>query len=230
MPGDELTAIQGGLDDEFLTYGVQYTADPVTDPADAEATDKTTKVWVCGCVCDCVYDCVENTVVQVAPIDVIWYCSKCTAYCKECARPPRQPDAVSLTGRKHGDIYEKDLFASHERSQFHLDSLTHEAGQEKDKADGKIKTQVKLTEVLTPEDELQNNYILGVLWLIVYHVALCLIGPLRDLAQVWGVGMLPLALYCLMSVAVYCILQCSSSSPVQCSSSSPVQCSSSSSV
>ena len=121
---------------------------------------------------------------QVAPIHVIWHCSKCTAYSKECARPPQQLDVLSSTGRKHKEIYEKDLFASHQRSQFHLDSLAHEAGQEKDKAEGKTKTQVKLTEVLTPEDELQNNYILGVLWLIVYHVALCLIGPLRDLAQV----------------------------------------------
>ena len=31
-----MTAIQGALDDEFQSYGVQYTADPVTDPADAE--------------------------------------------------------------------------------------------------------------------------------------------------------------------------------------------------
>ena len=60
--------------------------------------------------------------------------------------------------------------------------------------------------MLTPEDELQNNYILGVLWLIVYHVALCLIGPLRDLAQVWGVVMFSLAVYCLLSVVVYCLL------------------------
>ena len=32
---------------------------------------------------------------QVAPIDVIWHCSKCTAYAKECARPPQQLDALS---------------------------------------------------------------------------------------------------------------------------------------
>ena len=106
---------------------------------------------------------------QVAPIDVIWHCSKCTAYSKECARPPQQLDALSSTGRKHGNVYEKDLFASHQRSQFHLDSLTHESVKETDKAEEKIKTQVKLTEVSTPEDELQNNYMLGVLWLIVYH-------------------------------------------------------------
>ena len=32
---------------------------------------------------------------QVDPIDVIWHCSKCTPYAKECARPPQQLDALS---------------------------------------------------------------------------------------------------------------------------------------
>ena len=113
-----------------------------------------------GCVCDCVYDCVEDIVVQAAPVDVFWHCSKCTAHSKECARPSQQLDALSSTGRKHRNIYEKDLFASHQRLQFHLDSLTHESPKEKEKAEEKIKTHVKLTEVLTPEDELQNDHML----------------------------------------------------------------------
>ena len=37
-------AIQGDLNDEFSTYGVQYTTDLDIDPADAEATDNAAKV------------------------------------------------------------------------------------------------------------------------------------------------------------------------------------------
>jgi|SouAtlMetagenome_1021521.scaffolds.fasta_scaffold54723_1 hypothetical protein len=39
-------AIQGDLNDEFSTYGVQYTTDLDIDPADAEATDNAAKVML----------------------------------------------------------------------------------------------------------------------------------------------------------------------------------------
>ena len=166
-----MTAIQGDRSEEFNTYGVHYTNETVADTADADTVDK----------------CARSS-----PADVIWRCSKCRAYLEVCAKVPKQVDAfTSAAGRKHSDCKEIDIFRQHEKSDFHQQALKHEATEVGDKAAGKNTTQPKMPDVLTPEEELQNNYILGVIWLVVFQVALCLIGPLRDLAQCWGVSMPP---------------------------------------
>ena len=166
-----MTAIQGDRSEEFNTYGVHYTNETVADTADADTVDK----------------CARSS-----HADVIWRCSKCRAYLEVCAKVPKQVDAfTSAAGRKHSDCKGIDIFRQHEKSDFHQQALKHEATEVGDKAAGKNTTQPKMPDVLTPEEELQNNYILGVIWLVVFQVALCLIGPLRDLAQCWGVSMPP---------------------------------------
>ena len=184
---------QGELDPTFRTYGVRYDAHTHLPLVNAlgNAPSSSTSAAATAAAGEC--NVAPSTLVDaIPPAKVIWRCEPCSAYVKHTANHSSHQLTHAdklVTGRMHSEMYENNIISKHAETELHTTAVKWVEQKAKDAANGERTKQTTMKDHLTPEDELQNNYILGVLWLVVFQVAICLIGPLIDLGRAWGVSM-----------------------------------------
>ena len=124
---------------------------------------------------------------------IMWDCKVCAdAFEKALAEGgnrPSKPDAFVQGGRDHNGMREKSKLVKHNKDLYHLANLKsiNKGGAKQSKPI----SQPKVASFLTPTRQLQCNYLLGLIWLVISHSTIALQSELRELAVAWGVLMPP---------------------------------------
>ena len=125
-----------------------------------------------------------------------WKCGPCADRFKEAVsqghKRPSMPDAFMKQGRDHNGMREKSKLTSHEKRQWHEDSINPNATEPTKPNANHEPAPVKQGRVSTmfsPSRQLQANYLLGLIWIVLTETAVALMSQLRDLAVAWEVKM-----------------------------------------
>ena len=127
---------------------------------------------------------------------ITWDCVECAeryiADKKEGNKLPMKPDAFTCKGRDHHAMRDKSHCKTHRESDYHIETIglkERAANQSEAEAAQAKQKQAVMFKYTTPEKVLQLNYLLGVIWVVLWECAVALIGPVRDLGHAWGVKM-----------------------------------------
>ena len=122
---------------------------------------------------------------------VRWFCGPCCDRLIDAPKP-KKTDSLMVAGRKHSEMKRPDVLTNHLGSKANLFEFHRQAVQMGLNEDADQQpSQQKLEATMCTSTELQINFLLGVLFVMIFECSIALVSPLRKLGVAWGVLMPP---------------------------------------